>query len=43
MNKQRQNSGVLFKNDRKESDKYPDYKGTIDVNGTEYSLSAWVK
>lgn len=37
------NSGVLFKNKNKDSDKHPDYKGTIDVNGTEFWLSAWIK
>lgn len=37
------NRGVLFKNDRKESDKHPDYKGSINVNGEEYWLSAWIK
>jgi hypothetical protein len=37
------NRGVLFKNDRKESDKHPDYKGNINVNGVEFWLSAWIK
>lgn len=35
--------GVLFKNDRKNSDSQPDYKGNINVGGVEYWLSAWVK
>jgi hypothetical protein len=37
------NRGVLFKNDRKESDNHPDYTGKIDVDGDEYWLSAWIK
>lgn len=37
------NRGVLFKNDNKETDKHPDYKGRIDINGQEYWLSAWIK
>jgi uncharacterized protein (DUF736 family) len=36
-------SGVLFKNDRKESPKHPDYQGNIQVKGVEYWLSAWIK
>ena len=37
------NSGVLFKNDRKEKQTHPDYKGSINVGGTEMWLSAWIK
>lgn len=37
------NRGALFKNDKKESDNHPDYKGSINVNGTDYWLSSWLK
>lgn len=37
------NSGVLFKNDRKEKDNHPDYQGSINVDGKEMWLSAWIK
>lgn len=37
------NRGVLRKNDRKEKDTHPEYKGNINVDGQEYWLSAWVK
>lgn len=39
------NSGVLFKNDEKTAanPKWADYKGTINVDGTEFWLSAWIK
>lgn len=37
------NKGVLFPNDRKKSDCHPDYTGSIDIEGVEHWLSAWVK
>jgi hypothetical protein len=37
------NSGVLFKNDKKETANHPDYKGNITVGGQDYWLSAWIK
>jgi hypothetical protein len=37
------NSGVLFKNDKKKNDRSPDYQGNITVNGQDYWLSAWIK
>lgn len=35
--------GSLFKNDKNESEKRPDYKGSIKIDGQEYWLSAWIK
>lgn len=41
---QKPNSGSLFKNDKKTSDKHPDYTGKWkDANGKEWQLAAWVK
>lgn len=37
------NRGALFKNDKKESDKHPDYKGNLDVDGVDHWIDAWVK
>ena len=38
------NRGVLFKNDRwTEGSKIPNYSGTINVDGHEYEISAWIK
>ena len=40
---QRDNSGVLFRSDKKDNDRAPQYKGNITVNGQDYWLSAWIK
>lgn len=37
------NSGALFKNERKEQDSHPDYTGKATVKGIEYWVSAWIK
>ena len=37
------NRGSLFKNDRKDDAKFPDYKGSLNVDGVEFWLSAWLK
>jgi uncharacterized protein (DUF736 family) len=37
------NRGVLFRNDKKESEKHPDFTGSMDVGGVDHYLSAWVK
>lgn len=39
----RENSGALFRNDRREKDTHPHMTGTINVDGRDYWLSAWTK
>lgn len=35
-------TGSLFKNDRKESDSHPDYKGSALIGGVDHWLDAWI-
>lgn len=37
------NSGALFKNEQKLTEKHPDYKGSVNVNGVDYWQSAWIR
>lgn len=40
---QKNNSGSLFRNSRKEQDNHPDHTGSALIDGKEYWVSAWVK
>lgn len=40
---QKDNSGALFVNSNKESEKHPDLNGSVLINGVEYWVSAWEK
>lgn len=40
---ERDNSGTLFKNDKGDNPKRPDYTGKAIVDGAEWRLSAWIK
>jgi len=37
------NRGSLFKNNRKENEKHADYNGSINVDGHDFWLNAWLK
>lgn len=37
------NTGTLFKNNKREKDSHPHAKGTALVDGVEYWVSAWTK
>lgn len=35
------NRGQLWKNDKKETDKHPDFTGSLNVDGVEFWVSGW--
>jgi hypothetical protein len=37
------NKGALFKNDRQTHDRQPNLRGSVNVEGVEYWVSAWTK
>lgn len=37
------NRWTLNKNDRKEKDTHPDYKGKLNVDGVDYWIDGWIK
>ena len=41
MNYDETNRGAIWKNDRKEKETHPDFKGSVNVDGREYWVAAW--
>jgi len=37
------NRGAIFKNDDKQQDNHPDYKGSLNVGGVDLWVSGWLK
>jgi len=37
------NSGVLFKNEDKQSEKHADYRGELNAAGIDYRVDGWVR
>lgn len=37
------NKGTLFRNKDKEKDTYADYSGSINIEGQDFWINAWVK
>ena len=37
------NRGAIFKNEDKQQDNHPDYKGSLNVNGVDLWVSGWLK
>ena len=35
------NRGAIWPNDKKDTDRHPDFKGSLNVDGVEFWLSAW--
>ncbi len=40
---QRDNTGSLFKNEKKEKDTHPDYRGECLIDGVAYYMDTWMK
>ena len=39
----KENSGSLFRNEKREKDSHPQARGSARINGVDYWVSAWVK
>jgi hypothetical protein len=40
---QKENSGSLFANDKREKDTHPTHTGSCNIGGAEFYISAWVR
>ncbi len=43
MNFDNTNRGALFKSDRREKETDADYRGSINIDGRDFWLNAWIK
>jgi uncharacterized protein (DUF736 family) len=39
---QKNNTGAIFKNERKEHERQPDYRGTAMIRGQKTDISLWI-
>ena len=37
------NRGIMSRDQKRTNDKAPEFTGTLDVEGTEYRIAAWIK
>ena len=37
------NKGIFFKNDYKNEDSHPDYKGKLNVEGKDFEIAGWIR
>jgi hypothetical protein len=42
MREQRPDTGILFRNDKKEGERDPHYRGELNVGGVPFYISLWV-
>ena len=40
---QKNNTGAIFKNDKKTAENQPDYRGKMMVDGKEWEISLWIR
>lgn len=40
---QKDGQGSMFRNDKKTTDKHPDFKGSVTIDGRQYWLSGWIR
>ena len=43
MERDKTNTAVIFKNNKRQKDTHPEYTGKINVEGKEYDISLWIK
>jgi len=43
LQQQRLNTGIFFKNARKEQENHPDFKGAMNCEGKDFEISLWIK